>query len=133
MRANCKFGAGFSDKVFVLCAVNQDGSFSRIAADDLAKYGPAVSALACEKVRALNLKSPGKDPVPLVISLSNKPELNIVYVSGINYDTYIAYRGSGVPAADKAALDAVQRSEPLKPLPDGSCEDLYLAFSLDYY
>ena len=170
LRANCKFGTGFSDKVFVLCAVNQDGTFSRIAADDPAKYGPAVSALACDKVKALNLKSPGKDPVPLVISLSNKPELNIVYVSGINYDTYIAYleshikkqwhptpsktsrlvqlqltilrdgniktasvlSGSGVPAADKAALDAVHRSKPFKPLPDGSCEDLYLAFSLDY-
>lgn len=171
LRANCKFGTGFSDKVFVLCSVNQDGSFSRIAADDPAKYGPAVSALACDKVKALNLKAPGKDPVPLVISLSNKPELNIVYVSGINYDTYIAYleshikkqwhptpsktsklvqfqltilrdgsiktasvlRSSGVPAADKAALDAVHRSKPFKPLPDGSCEDLYLAFSLDYY
>lgn len=170
LRANCKFGTGFSDKVFVLCAVNQDGSFSRIAADDPAKYGPAVSALACDKVKALNLKSPGKDPVPLVISLSNKPELNIVYVSGINYDTYIAYleshikkqwhptpskttklvelqltilrdgsiesaevlTGSGVLAADKAALEAVHRSKPLRPLPDGSCEDLCLAFSLDY-
>jgi TonB family protein len=170
LRANCKFGTGFSDKVFVLCAVNQDGSFSRIAADDPAKYVPAVSALACEKVKALKLKSPGKDPVPLVISLSNKPELNIVYVSGINYDVYIAYleshikkqwhptpsktsklvqlelsilrdgsiktasvlRGCGVPADDKAALDAVHRAKPLKPLPDGSCEDLYLAFSLDY-
>lgn len=108
--------------------------------------------------------------MPLVISLSNKPELNIVYVSGINYDVYIAYleshikkqwhptpsktsklvqlelsilrdgsiktasvlRGCGVPADDKAALDAVHRAKPFKPLPDGSCEDLYLAFSLDY-
>ncbi|CAN5401880.1 hypothetical protein BH11CYA1_BH11CYA1_04530 [soil metagenome] len=96
LRADCKFGTGFNDKVFVLCSVNPDGSFSRIATDDPAKYGPAVSALACEKVKSLNLKAPGKDPVPLVISLSNKPELNVVYVSGINCDVYIAYLGSHI-------------------------------------
>jgi TonB family protein len=96
LRANGKKVDGFDDLVYVLCTVGKDGVFSRLEADDPTKYGPTVSGLACERVKALNLKSPSKDPLPLVIALSNKPDLNIVYVSGINFDTYLAYLDSHI-------------------------------------
>lgn len=94
LRSGWRATPGFDGQVYVFCIVNAAGVVVQAETDDPVRYGETVSALAIERVKALDLKTvaPGRS-VPLVIALSNKDDSVLCYVRYISFDVYVSYLG----------------------------------------